>query len=56
MVQPTPAPAKKSKGPATIIIVIVVIVLLCCCAVIIGGALWGCGDLITGAADSCSFF
>ncbi len=38
----------------TVIIVAVVVVLLCCCCV--GAvALWGCGDLITGAANSCSF-
>jgi flagellar basal body-associated protein FliL len=53
MVQPTPAPAKKSKGPTVIIIVIIVLVVLCCCSGILGSLLYYCGDLLSGG--SCGF-
>lgn len=46
--------SQQGGNSRTIIIVAVVVVLLCCCC-ISAVALWGCGDLITGAANSCNF-
>lgn len=46
--------SQQGGNSRTIIIVAVVVVVLCCCCV--GAvALWGCGDLLTGAAASCGF-
>ena len=44
----------KPKSRTYLIVGVVVLILLClCCAAAV--LLWGCGDLITGAASSCSF-
>jgi hypothetical protein len=45
---------QQGNSSRTVLIVAVVVVVLCCCCVAAVG-LWGCGDLITGAASSCSF-
>lgn len=45
---------QQGNSSRTVLIVAVVVVLLCCCCVT-AVALWGCGDLLTGVANSCSF-
>ncbi len=50
-----PMATEPKKNNTTMIIVIVVVVLCCCCGIIGSVLAWGCGDMLTNAAASCSF-
>jgi len=53
--QETQLMSSSGNNNRTIIIVVAVVVLLCCCCAVVGTAGWFCGDLLTGASQSCTF-
>jgi hypothetical protein len=55
MVQQAPAPVKKSNSGRNIVLIVVVVALVLCCVCVISVAGWACGDLLTGAANTCKF-
>jgi hypothetical protein len=49
-------PSQGNQNQTLIIVAVVVGVLLCCCCVAVAaGALWFCGDMLTGLSNSCNF-